>query len=72
MGLVFSMIWKNLFRTPKVKATKGAQVGDEAFFSDWGSADGSSGMEGGDDKIMIEESWPHLQVVYELLLRIII
>ena len=49
------MIWLNLIRTPKVQATKGKQVGDESF-SDKGEIAGDF-----DDRIMIEESWPHIK-----------
>jgi hypothetical protein len=54
MQAVFKMIWLNLIRTPKVQATKGKQVGDESF-SDKGEIAGDF-----DDRIMIEESWPHI------------
>jgi hypothetical protein len=60
------MIWSNIFRTPNVAVTKGKQMGEDTF-SEFGD-----NIDGGDDKICIEEAWPHLQVIYELLLRIII
>ena len=66
MTAIFSMIWLNILRTPNVEVSKGKQMGEDCF-SEFGD-----NIDGGDDKIMIEEAWPHLQVVYELLLRVII
>lgn len=58
------MIELNLVRTPKVQLTRtGSQVPVESF---------DPKNEHDEDEIMLEESWPHLQLVYEILLRIIL
>lgn len=58
------MIENNLIRTPKVQLTRtGSQVPVESF---------DFKNEHDEDEIMLEESWSHLQLVYEILLRIVL
>lgn len=67
----------NLFRTPKyfippsshfrVQVTVNGKVGIEAF-----EAKISGGADADEEAIFLEESWPHIQIVYELLLRFLI
>lgn len=63
LDAAIEMIRVNLFRTPKVQIT--AQQGSTDDFLD-------AKQNVVEEVIMLEEQWPHLQIVYELLLRIII
>ncbi len=65
LSLVFEMISINIFRTPKVEVTA-SEVGQVEEKFDTGKALDE------DDVVMLEEQWLHLQIVYELLLRIIV
>ncbi len=65
LSLVFEMISINIFRTPKVEVTASV-VGQVEEKFDTGKALDE------DDVVMLEEQWLHLQIVYELLLRIIV
>ncbi|TNV79323.1 hypothetical protein FGO68_gene10877 [Halteria grandinella] len=67
----------NIFRTPKVQVTFTGKIGEEGFDkSSLAATSGGGSSIGGSDpdeeQIFLEESWPHIQVIYELLLRIII
>lgn len=57
------MIQVNLFRTPKVQISAYS-----------GSAEEHLDTKKDEDEavVMLEEKWPHLQIVYELLLKTII
>lgn len=65
LSLVFEMISINLFRTPKVEVTSQSVGSVEEHLDTKKAADE-------EDVVMLEEQWPHLQIVYELLLRIIV
>jgi hypothetical protein len=54
MTELFSMIWLNIIRSPSVAETSGKKMGDDGF------AEFGDNIDGGDDKIMMEEAWPHL------------
>eukprot|EP00347_Sterkiella_histriomuscorum_P002615 403367458 len=56
----------NLIRTPKVQVTVNGKIGEEGIENKVVSGDPD------EEQIFLEESWPHIQIVYELLLRIII
>ena len=56
----------NIFRTPKVQVTYNGKIGEEGFENK------SAGGDPDEEQIFLEESWPHIQVIYELLLRTII
>lgn len=60
---VFAMIETNMFRTPKVQTASLSGSAEEHLDT---KKDEEEAI------IMLEEQWPHLQIVYELLLRIII
>lgn len=65
MSNLFHMISENLFRTPKVSVTKFGGQQEENF-------NRQAGDDNEETQILLEEQWPHLQIVYELLLRVII
>ena len=66
MTALFQMISINLFRTPKVSVAKfGGQLKEDNFNQ-------RTGDETEETQILLEEQWPHLQIVYELLLRVVI
>ena len=66
MRSLFKMISINLFRTPKVSVTKyGGQQQEDQINK-------KAGDEVEETQILLEEQWPHLQIVYELLLRVVI
>lgn len=56
----------NLFRTPKVQVAYNGKIGEEEIEKK------VVGYDPDEEQILLEESWPHIQIVYELLLRIII
>ena len=60
---VFAMIEVNMFRTPKVQTAALSGSAEEHLDT---KKDEEEAI------IMLEEQWPHLQIVYELLLRTII
>lgn len=62
--LVFDMIKVNILRTPKVQITSdGSAMAVE-------SIDPASAPE--EEEVMLEESWSHIQLVYELLVRTLV
>ena len=65
MTSLFKMIATNLFRTPKVAVTKFGGQQEDSFNQ-------KVGDESEETQILLEEKWPHLQIVYELLLRVVI
>ena len=62
---LFRMISINLFRTPKVSVTKFGGQQEDKFNT-------KAGDEIEETQILLEEQWPHLQIIYELLLRVVI
>ena len=65
MKHLFQMLSVNLFRTPKVSVTKFGGQQEENF-------NRQAGDDNEETQILLEEQWPHLQIVYELLLRVVI
>lgn len=59
------MISINLFRTPKVSVQKFGGQQEDNF-------NRKAGDEIEETQILLEEDWPNLQIVYELLLRVVI
>ena len=63
MDNLFSMLKFNLFRNPKVQMIKNQNQGFETI---------DPKMNPDQEEIMLEESWSHISLNYEILLRIII
>lgn len=66
IGDVISMVSANIFRAPPPPAPSLIPGGDDV------AAGIASGGEDGDEVVFTEPSWPHLQLVYEFLLRFIV
>ena len=61
LAIVYDMVCSNILRTPKVQVTSsGANVVE------------SVDPVADEEQIMLEVSWPHLNLVYEVLLRLLI
>lgn len=64
------MIWANIFRAPKVAITSQSTHSFAQESRKSNAADAAASEDS--QQIMLELQWPHLQIVYELLLRLII